>query len=313
MNPPIPIEKVPDISKQPGVVTPTQLPDPVFVMCHPMYIDNAIKNNPTMNEYADEPLDKDKFMAQWMKFYHVLAANSLVYLVSPLKGLQDQTFVNSFVYLPNVKDRDVIVLSDFVGEGRDDEEEMAGLMLRELGYEVIEPPFKFEGFPEMKWIDSAGVYLGGYGFRTDLRVYNWLKEKYGCNIIPIRETDEVLYHLDCQAFPIAKDSVLLCTEIMDKATVKQIEKVCNVIPVSKEDSYAGICNCLQCEQAIYNGSSLKYMSKDDPDYQAMKAKDENLQAICSELGLEITFFDLSELEKLGAKCSCLVTPLNVRF
>jgi N-dimethylarginine dimethylaminohydrolase len=100
---------------------------------------------------------------------------------------------------------------------------------------------------------------------------------------------------------------------MDSSTVKNIEKVCNVIPVSKQDAYSGICNCLQVEQSIYNGSSLKFMSKDDEDYQSMKSKDENLEGICSKLGLEITFFDLSELEKLGAKLSCLVTPLNVRF
>jgi N-dimethylarginine dimethylaminohydrolase len=200
-----------------------------------------------------------------------------------------------------------------VGEGRDDEEEMAGLMLRELGYEVVEPPFKFEGFPELKWIDGAGLYLGGYGFRSDKRVYDWLRDQYGCKIIPIRETDPTLYHLDCQAFPIAQENVLLCTEIMDPSTVKEIGKVCNVIPVSKSDAYEGICNCLQCGMAIYNGSPLRYMKKDDPEYQAMKTKDENLESICSRLGLEITFFDLHELEKLGAKLSCLVTPLNVRF
>lgn len=313
MKPPIRITEVPDISNQPGIKTPTHYPMPVFVMCPPTYVDTAIKNNPTMDEYANEPLDKDKFMAQWYKFYNVLAANSMVFLITPLKGLQDMTFVNSFVYLPNYTDKDVIVLSNFIGEGRDDEEEMAGLMLRELGYEVVEPPYKFEGFPELKWIPSAGVYLGGYGFRSDIRVYEWLKQKYGCNIIPIRETDEVLYHLDCQAFPIAQENVLLCTEIMDKATVKKVEAVCNVISVSKDDAYAGICNCLQCENAIYNGSSLRYMRRNDPEYQKMKTKDENLEGICSTLGLEISFFDLNSFELLGAKLSCAVTPLNVRF
>jgi hypothetical protein len=100
---------------------------------------------------------------------------------------------------------------------------------------------------------------------------------------------------------------------MDKATVKKVEAVCNVISVSKDDSYAGICNCLQCESAIYNGSSLRYMRRNDPEYQKMKTKDENIEGICTKLGLEITFFDLQEFEKLGAKLSCAVTPLNCRF
>lgn len=309
---PVRLASVPDISKKPGIVTPSQSPFPVFAMCQPLYVDNAIQNNPTMKEFA-EPLNKEKFMAQWFNFYNVLAANSLVYLIVPVRGLQDEVYVNSFAYLPHIQDRDVIILSNFVGEGRAGEEIAAGTLFKDLGYEVEQCPYKFEGEPELKWLPGAKTYIGGYGFRSDIKAHNWLKEKYGAKIIPLRETDDVLYHLDCSAFPIGKDSVLLCTEIMERATVREIEKVANVIPVSKEDSYAGICNSLQVESQLYNASSLQYMRRGDKDYQQTKTKDENLQDICTKLGIEVTFFDLSECEKSGAKLSCFTSHLNFRL
>lgn len=314
-TPPIPVKlsSIEDVSHKPGIKTPTQYPFPVFFMCPPVYVDTAVKNNPTMDEYASKPMDKEKFLAQWYNFYNVLAGNSMVYLITPWKGLQDSVYVNCGVYLPHITDRDIIILSNFTAEGRDTEEDVAGVLWRTLGYELFDCPFKFEGYPELKWMTGAKAYLGGYGFRTDPKAYQWLEREFGCKIIPIRETDEVLYHLDCSAMPIGKENVLLCTEIMDEGTVKQIEKVCNVIPVTKADSYAGICNSLQVGSEIFNASSLKYMKKTDKEYIPTRTKDENLEAICRRLGMEIIFMDLSESEKSGAKLSCMVMPANYIF
>jgi N-dimethylarginine dimethylaminohydrolase len=305
------LSDIPDKPKQ-RIKTPSECPFPVFFMCPPTYVDNAVKNNPTMEEF-NEPIDKDKFMAQWYNLYNVVAGNALVYLITPRKGLQDQTYVNSGSYLPHLKDRDVIVLSQFTAEGRDTEEDVAATLWKGLGYEIFDCPFKFEGEPELKWIPDAQTYLGGYGIRTDIRAHKWLAEKFGAKIIPIRETDEVLYHLDCSVFPIQKENVLLCTEIIDGSTVKQIAKIANVIPVSKQDCYEGICNSLQVESSIYNSSSLRYIKKGDKDYENAKNKDENLEAICSKLGLEITFFPLSEIEKSGGKLSCFFMHANYIF
>ena len=105
--------------------TPSQYPQPVFVMCPPAFVDNKIKNNSTMKDMADAVMDRPKFLAQWYNLYNVLAANSLTYLLPPKKGLQDQTYVNCFAYLPHVKGRNVIVLSNFTADGREGEEWVA--------------------------------------------------------------------------------------------------------------------------------------------------------------------------------------------
>jgi N-dimethylarginine dimethylaminohydrolase len=152
--------------------------------------------------------------------------------------------------------------------------------------------------------------MGGYGFRSDIKAHHWIAEKFGCRIIPIKETDETLYHLDCSAFVMNAYSVMLCAEIMDRQTVHQIEQFASVIPVNKQDAYAGICNSLKVEDAIYNSSPLKFMRPDDDDYDGQKHKNETLERICRDLGYEIVYLDLSQAELAGAKLSCFCAPLS---
>ncbi|MDE2097255.1 MAG: hypothetical protein KGL39_08440, partial [Patescibacteria group bacterium] len=276
------------------------------------FVDNAIKNNATMKELATEEINRPKFLAQWYNLYNVLAANSLVYLLPPVKGLQDQTYVNCFAYLPHVKNKNVIVLSNFTAEGREGEEWVAAGLLRELGYEVVKCPFRFEGEPELKYLRD-NIYIGGYGFRSDIRAHRWLEEKYGCKILYIKETDEVLYHLDCSVLPLNEYNVMMCCELMEREQVHEVEKYATVHPISKQDAYEGAANSLKVEQCIYNSSPLAYMRKTDEGYEQQKHKNARIEAIANDLGMEITYFDLSECEASGAKLSCFVSHLNYVF
>jgi N-dimethylarginine dimethylaminohydrolase len=289
--------------------TPSQHPFPVFTLCPPVYTETTIKNNVWMKE--GEPIDKDKFLAQWYNLFNVLAGNSMVYLITPTKGLQDQVYVNCFAYLPHIKGKDVIILSNFTAEGRAGEEVIAGELLLDLGYTIYQCPYKFEGEPELKYLHDD-IYLGGFGQRTDLRAHKWLEQNFRAKIIPILETDEKLYHLDCSVFPITRKDTLICTELISPETVKKIEKVTNVIPVSKNSAYQGICNSLAVEECIYNHSDLPYLHKTDDEYQKELKKNQEFEKICSKLGLELLYFDLSECAKSGAYLSCFVAHLNYR-
>lgn len=314
-----PVKKSPEIAKiehkakRVALKPPSEFPFPVFTMCPPVYVDNAIANNVTIKELspAERKIDKDKFLAQWFNFYNVLAANSLVYLITPVRGLQDQTYVNCYVYLPHIQDRDVIVLSNFTAPGREGEEDVACGLFNDLGYEIHDCPHLFEGEPELKWLGD-NVYIGGYGARTDLKAHRWLEQKFGAKIISVKATDPVLYHLDCYAFPIGNDDVLLRTKDLDREAIRRIERMRNVIDVPTDEAQMGLCNSLQVEDAVFNASSLQYMKKTDKDYDKVRKKDQHLEDICRELGLDLTYFDLSECMKSGAMLSCFVGHLNYR-
>jgi N-dimethylarginine dimethylaminohydrolase len=302
------LSDIPEINAKAGD-TPSQYAFPVFALCPPVYAGTSHQNNPTMKEYKgkDAKIDKDKFMAQWYNFYNVIAANALVYVLTPVKGLEDQVFVNSFCYLPHFSP-DTIILSNFTAEGRPGEEVVAGGLFQDLGYKVIRSPYKFEGDAELKFLRDD-IYLGGHGFRTDIRTYQWLESEYGCRIIPIRETDETLYHLDCSVFVLNDYNVMMCAELMDRETVRKIEQIANVIPVSKPDAYAGICNSVKVQDCIYNASSLEYMRRTDDGYAEEVHKNDTMERICGDIGFETIYFDISETQKCGGMLSCFVGNL----
>jgi N-dimethylarginine dimethylaminohydrolase len=294
--------------------TPSQLPFPVFALCPPLYVDTKISNNVWMKELNGEAkeIDKERFMGEWYNFYKLLSSDSMVLLIPSRKGLQDQVYVNSFVYLPHIDRRDTIILSNFTAEGRAGEEMVAGDFLKKWNYDIYKCPFRFEGYPELKYLKD-NIYFGGYGFRTEIGALNWIEKSFDCEIIKIKETDPHLYHLDCTLFVLTEENVMCCVEAFDKATVKQIEKVCNIHPVSKDACHESVCNSVRVGDMILTSSSLMFMQKRDPKYKKEWKKNEEVEKICSDLGLEILYLEMSEAGKSGAALSCFCTPLNVRF
>ena len=295
--------------------TPSQSPFPVFVLAQPCFVSDKIENNIWMKAAKGkeaEPINVEKFMGEWYEFYKLLSADSLVYLLPPTKGLQDLVYVNSFVYLPHIKDKDVIVLSNFTAEGRAGEEQVAGKFLGSMGYECVSSPYKFEGFPELKWLRD-NIYFGGYGFRTDLEFHKWVEKEYDCQVIKIQETDEYCYHLDCNLFVLNNDNAIVCTETIDKATIKEIEGVCNIFPVTDDDVYEDACNIIRVGELLIAASSIQNMKKNDPLYEKQKHKNDRLGEICDAMGLEMILISLDEQAKSGAATSCLATPLNHRY
>ena len=294
--------------------TPSQSPFPVFVMCQPYFAETDIANNVWMkalNE-KDRDLNLEKMCGEWFELYRLIASNALVYLLPPKKGLQDQVYVNSFAILPHLDKKNIAILSNFTAEGRAGEEVVAGDFLKKLGYTCVKPATKFEGFPELKYLKDT-IYFGGYGFRTDPKTYDWLESKYDCNIIRIKEKDEHLYHLDCTLFVIDEENVMCCTSLFDKKTVNEIEEVASIHDVSIEACHESVCNAVRVKDLIIVCSSLMYMSKGEKDYKKERKKNDEVEKICSDLGVELMYIELEECAKSGAALSCMLTPLAIRF
>ena len=175
--------------------TPSQSPFPVFVLAQPCFVSDDIENNIWMKSAKGkdaEPINVEKFMAEWYEFYKLISADALCYLLPPAEDLQDLVYVNSFCYLPHITNSDIIILSNFTAEGRAGEEKVAQGLLEPMGYECIAPPNKFEGFPELKWLRN-NIYFGGYGQRTEKEFHEWLQREYECRVIKIELKDEFCY------------------------------------------------------------------------------------------------------------------------
>jgi N-dimethylarginine dimethylaminohydrolase len=287
---------------------PSQLPFPVLVLCPPTYVDTKVHNNAWMDEKVsgDLTLNKEKFTGEWYNLYQLLTANALVYLIPPKKGLQDQTYVNSFVYLKD----DIIISSNFYAKGRAGEEIEAGKLLTSLGYKVIQSPHYFEGYPELKYSGKNNTFYGGYGIRSSIKTHQWLEREFDIKVIKLKETDKFLYHLDCSLFILNRDNVMMCTEVFTKKELKAIEKIATIHSVSIEAAYQGVCNSIKLGDFVINASSLDYMKESDKWYKEEVKKNEELEKICDKVGVELVYVSLSEAMKSGALCSCFMAPLN---
>jgi N-dimethylarginine dimethylaminohydrolase len=281
-----------------------------LLMCPPKYLSTKIENNKWMTEAQEDEIEVnvDKAMAQFFHMYCLISQDALVYLLPPKEGLQDQIYVvNAGAVLPHLKK--TVVLSNFRAKGRPGEEDELSRFMDIMRYEQYECPYYFEGEAELKFIKD-NIYIGGYGIRTELKALQWLEETFDARIIKIKETDPKRYHLDCCVFPISKDKILLATDMVDDSTLKEIEDIVEIIPVNKQDSQFAITNNLRVGSVIYTMTDIMELKKDDEAYLPEKQKNENLEKICRDLGLELIFINLSEFKKSGAALSCCVLHLT---
>jgi N-dimethylarginine dimethylaminohydrolase len=294
--------------------SPGTLEKPAFVMNCPFSYNTNEPNNVWMREIDDENrcVDRNKAIAQFAQLYHYIAAEGIVFLLPAPRNcrLQDLVFTaNLGIVLEHMPERDVVVLSNFTSEPRVGETKIGQKFFEAMGYRTIVAPHKFEGEAELKHLHD-NVYVGGYGFRSDQKVYNWFEREFDMRVIKVREVDEYLYHLDCTLFPITSEDTLVCTELLTKSELAKLAKATNVIQVSADAAFSGICNSLRYHNLILNSSHIHTLQAGSEDYGYELKKNRELEDICAKLGLEISYFNLSEYHKSGALLSCMVMHLN---
>jgi N-dimethylarginine dimethylaminohydrolase len=241
-----------------------------------------------------------------------MAADAVIYLLPTpnVTGLQDLVYcANMGVVLEHTPDRNTVVLSNFTTEVRRPETKVGAEFFHAMGYDVATPPFHFEGEAELKHLYD-NVYLGGYGTRSDKKAYEWMADEYDMRIISLEESDPYLYHLDCTTFPLTREDTLFCTEMYTKEEVKQVEAVTNIIDVSVDACYSGICNSVRLGNTLLNASNIHEMKRTDEYYEEERNKNRALEDIATRYAFEASFFNLSEFLKSGALLSCMVMHLN---
>lgn len=302
---------------------------PSFMMVMPTHA-NAEENNKNnvwcdgenQNE-EDLVIDGEAAFGQWFELYSFLAQQGLVTLMpSPaqMEGLADHVYAaNSGIII-----KDTYVVSKFTSEPRTPETPVIEQFMKTTGIKVVVCPFEFEGEAEMKYIgllNGKQTFIGGYGIRSTKEAYEWMEKEFDINVIKVKMTDDKLYHLDCSIFPIVtsndlanqKAEILCCTEVFSNKDLEMIQKYCKCINVPLNLAYYGITNCVRVGSYILCGSDFYDI---DPDvdgievYETERDKNQFLEDVASEYGMEVIFFNLSEYIKAGACLSCNICHLN---
>jgi len=297
------------------MLTPSKLDIPAYLMNVPVSYSTNIVNNAWMRDLEEERRNVNitKALKQFFELYSFIASEAFVLPVPTPRNclnLQDLTFVASFgVVLEHLTTEDVVILPNFTAEGREGETELGMKFFEMAGYNTYVSPYKFEGEAELKHLHD-NVWVGGYGIRSDLKTYEWMEREFDMKIIKLQEVDEYLYHLDTTVFPITRKHTLVCTELFTRRELAELAQYTEIINVSVDDCYSGICNSMRLHNVILNASHISELELGTEEYKVELCKNRKLVDIASELGCEVRFFNLSEFLKGGALLSCLVMHLN---
>lgn len=295
-------------------LNPTKLEKPAFLLNVPFSFSADEPNNVWMEDLEpdDRKINLRKAVRQFFELYHFLAAESLVcVLPTPANcTMQDLVFTaNMGVVLGHLPDKNSVIVSNFSTEPRMPETKVGVGYFEAMGYNAYVSPYKFEGEAELKHLYD-NVYIGGYGTRSDRRAFEWMERSFDMKVIKVQEVDPYLYHLDCTVFSLTRDDTLVCTEMFTKREVAQIEKHTNIIDVSVDDCYNGICNSVRLSNTLLNASHINDLKPGNEIYEGEIAKNRRLEDIAVSHGFEVTYFNLSEYHKGGALLSCMVMHLN---
>jgi N-dimethylarginine dimethylaminohydrolase len=294
--------------------TPTVLDRPAYLLNAPFSYTTGVANNVWMEEIDPDERAPDprRAMVQFLELYRFMSSDALVYVLPTPAGrdLQDLVFTaNLGVAFEHLPDRDVAVLSNFTSAPRRGETEVGVQFFGMMGYEAYVSPHKFEGDAELKHLHD-NVYVGGYGIRSERETYDWMEETFDMKVVKLRETDPYLYHLDCTVFPLTREDTLVCCELYEPDEIAELEQHTNIIDVSADAAYNGICNSVRLGNILLNASHIHELKAGTDDYAAELKKNRALEDVAVDYALEVNYFNLSEYHKGGALLSCMVMHLN---
>jgi N-dimethylarginine dimethylaminohydrolase len=302
--------KIKESAKEPTQCYFDTLKYPAYLVCFPFSVDDEADNNPWMEDEKKKGYNYDKAYREFLSLYHVLSVSSLVYVLPAADNLQDLVYVaNLGIVIPNRIRKNTVVISNFRSKPRKGEEVVGKNFFASMGFDVMQCPYWFEGFADLKLI-KGNIFSGGYGIRSDLQAYDWFEDNFDMKIVKCIMTDEKLYHYDTQYFPINEEKSLVVAEAFDKRDLKKLEKVTEIIPVDYKYGLLGATNCAKVNNSIFMQSPIVHMQRTDKNYDLERRRADWMNKVLTKAGMELVLVDLEEFGKSGASLSCFVLPLN---
>lgn len=274
--------------------------DVSFVMCRPRYLSTRIKNNVWMKS---EKVDKDRACSQWNRSVNVIRSFGVpVIEIEPQPNCQDQIYTANV----GVAIKPYVILSKFKAPGRDCEIAPAYRLFTKLGYKCLQSPYFFEGEADLKkWKD--GVYFGGIGQFSDPEAYKWMEKTLGIQIIPLKEVNKKLYHLDCSLFVVDEKNFLVCKDGLSDESFRLLNKLGNVITVPTNLAITGCTNAVKIP-----GKPIVLSGTFNPEMPEYREAMEWMNKTFDQFGWSVILLDVDEYDKSGADLSCSVMRLDFK-
>jgi N-dimethylarginine dimethylaminohydrolase len=190
--------------------------------------------------------------------------------IAGVKSLPDMVFSanQSFNYWNKKKQKPGVILSEMRASERAPEVFYFKSWYEKQGYEVEELPRgagSFEGNGDAIPHFGDPWVWGGYGFRTDKKIYSYLTEMTGLEFVLLELKSEHFYHLDTCFSVLNEKTVAILPEAFSEKSVNLIrDRVSDIIELDKEEClkyFAGNCHCPNGKDVILNSGSKKFIAE----------------------------------------------------
>jgi N-dimethylarginine dimethylaminohydrolase len=123
--------------------------------------------------------------------------------------------------------------------------------------------FDFEGAGDAIWNYEKRELVGGYGFRTDVKVYDQLEEIIGVKVHRLKLINPHFYHLDTCLAILGREGVAYVREAFDSTGLELLAKLFpKRIEINVEEArrhFAGNCLCVDGKHVILQKGSPRFV------------------------------------------------------
>jgi len=259
-----------------------------ILMCPPEYFGVDYEINPWMKNQVGK-VDIKKASVQWNNLYEALSKVAKVELIDPVSGLPDMVFTANAGLIEGKK----AFLTRFSQNERSEEEIYFREWFLKNKYYVIEQNYTyFEGegdcLRDHQW---PQLFLGN-GFRSQ-QEYRDVLYSFELNTWILDLIDPRFYHLDTCFCPLPGGEVLFFEKAFSDKSRELINGFFDVfIGVTEKEALSFCCN------SVIIGKNI-FMPKCDSVAYKLES-----------IGYNVQQFDMSEFQKSGGACKCLVLHLN---
>lgn len=286
---------------------PERRPHQTVLLTAPDHFDVSYEINP----YMGGDVDPKTAANQWRVLQNVIAEYATPVAYSPAtiwQSADDQDALTPPADLPDIvfcanhalpaPDDNRLLLSRMATSERTGEIEYFRRWAAANGYTPVsldQSDLSFEGMGDAIWHPGRRLLWGGYGLRTDRRVYDEISRRFETPVIPLELTGERFYHLDLCFAPINETTVMICPAGLTDESIDRIETVFEtVIRVPEDEATTRFaCNCRS-----FDGETVVLETGNPKTVKTLH-----------EHGFETREVTTAEFMKAGGSVCCLTLPL----
>lgn len=194
-------------------------------------------------------VDKERAQIQWEALRDTYKSLGVeVAVVNGAAGLPDMVFcANQTLPYRTPGGNTGVVLSRMHAPQRQGEVDFYEQFFEAEGYEILrldgDIVSDFEGMGDAIWHPGRYLLWGGFGYRTDRKVYERLTERLGIPTIPLEMTDPEFYHLDTCFCPLNETTVLIYPGAFQPEGIELIRAHFETILEAPEDEARHLFAC----------------------------------------------------------------------